>query len=163
MVMIVIFIFQKQAKVKCAQGRYCLQTRLEKAMAAVSILSTRGDGRKRLPGTEMPKGWRFRGCRLLASVNRLASLLQSMFLGKINRRELFFPVVNRLGSAWMLYQCVVALPIAFCQLMELHFDLDTFVDSLNHGLTLPPGRNFVFQLLTRVPYRLPEPADNEQI
>lgn len=36
--------------------------------------------------------------------------------------------------------------------MKVHFNLDTSVDSLNHGLTLPPGWNFRFQLLSRVPY-----------
>jgi hypothetical protein len=74
------------------------------------------------------------GSRLLAPVNRLAGLLQSMVLGEIHRGELFITVVNRLGSAWVLDQRVVAPPIALGQLMQLHFNLDHFVDSLNHGL-----------------------------
>jgi len=41
-------------------------------------------------------------------------------------------VVNRLGSSWVLYQRVVALPKAMCLLMKFHFDFDALVYGLNH-------------------------------
>jgi len=81
-------------------------------------------------------------CLLLGPVYCVASFLQGIFLGKIHRRELSIPVMDRLGSSWVLDQRIIALPIAACQLMKLHFDFYAFVDSLNHALTfrcLPNG------------------------
>jgi hypothetical protein len=103
------------------------------------------------------------GVSLLGQVDRFTSLLQSMFLGKIHRRKLLAPVVDCLDSTRVLNQRVVAFPIAFRQLMKLHFNFDTFVDSLNHGLTLPPagsscfdhplahGKHFMILPLTKLP------------
>jgi hypothetical protein len=71
--------------------------------------------RKRLtlPSSKRPIS-RISGFRLLGAVYCVASLLQRMFLGKIHRRELFIPMMNRLGSTRVLYQRVVTPPIAFC-------------------------------------------------
>jgi hypothetical protein len=54
-----------------------------------------------------------------------------MFLGKILRRVLFIPVMNRSGARWMFYQGVVTLPITVWELMDFHLDFYAFVSSLN--------------------------------
>jgi len=48
----------------------------------------------------------------------------------------FCPVMNRHRSFGMLDQRVVALPILVRLLMHLHFDLNVFVDRLNHKMLL---------------------------
>jgi hypothetical protein len=40
--------------------------------------------------------------------------------------------MDRLGSPWVLYQRVVALPVVVCLLVKLHFDSYAFGYSLNH-------------------------------
>jgi hypothetical protein len=62
----------------------------------------------------------------------VASFLQGVFFGKIHRGELLVTVMDRLGSPWVLYERVVALPVIVRLLMELHFDFYAFVYSLNH-------------------------------
>jgi hypothetical protein len=74
---------------------------------------------------------RFRVVAYLCSVYCFASFLQGRFHGQILRRKFFDPVVNRFGSLWVLYQCVIALP-AVLELMNFHFDFYTFVNCLDH-------------------------------
>jgi hypothetical protein len=59
-----------------------------------------------------------------------------MFLGKIHGGKLLSSVNDGYGSSWVLDEGVVALPILVCLLLQLHFDLDAFIDSLNHGAHL---------------------------
>ena len=70
---------------------------------------------------------------LAGLIYRGAGFLQGMISGKIEYWELLSSVCNRHGLLGVLYQCVIALPIPVRQLMQLHFDLDAFVDGLNHG------------------------------
>jgi hypothetical protein len=63
-----------------------------------------------------------------------AGVMQSVFPGKLHARELFIPVMNGHGSFGVLDQRIIASPIALLDfLMHLHFDLDAFVDGLNHS------------------------------
>jgi len=81
-------------------------------------------------------------CPLLGSVYCVTSILQRAFPGKILRRVLFVPVMNRLGACWVFYQGVVTLPFSVWVLMHFHFDFYTFVDSLNRHFGSPSRFQF---------------------
>jgi len=70
-------------------------------------------------------------------IYRVASIVQCVFPGKIHSGELFIPVMNGYGSFGMLDQRVIALPKPMRLLMQLHFNLDAFVDGLNHESYVP--------------------------
>ena len=44
--------------------------------------------------------------------------------------------MNRFSSLGVLDKCVIALPILMRLLAKLHFDLNAFVDGLNHSTLL---------------------------
>ena len=67
-----------------------------------------------------------------------AGLLQGMLPGKVECGELRGYVLNPHGSLRAPDQCVIAPPLPARLLMHLHFDLDTFVDGLNHGVLPGP-------------------------
>ena len=69
-------------------------------------------------------------------IDCVLSIFERMLPGDFQCRERFCPVMNRHRSIGMLDQCVVALPMLVRLLMHLHFDLNIFVDCLNHGMLL---------------------------
>jgi hypothetical protein len=67
-----------------------------------------------------------------APIYGIASFLKREFSGELQIRELPGPMINGDGPFGVLYKRVIALPMPMRLLMHLHFDLDSFVDSLNH-------------------------------
>ena len=67
-----------------------------------------------------------------ASVDRLASFSQCIFLGQVHRGKFPISAMDRFGSFRTHDQRVIALPKALLQLMNLQFDFYAFVEFLNH-------------------------------
>jgi hypothetical protein len=62
--------------------------------------------------------------RIPPDVKKLGYALETLLLGESGELAL------------MLYKSVIALPVPVRLLMHLHFDLDAFVDGLNHNALL---------------------------